>query len=84
MVEDGSYLRLKNIQLGYNFGASVLLKMKLNALRVYIGMENALTITNFKGFDPEFMTGNNYSRGVHNLNQYPQSRTFTFGIKLGI
>ena len=84
MVEDGSYLRLKNIQLGYNFGASVVSKMKLSALKVYIGMENALTFTKFKGFDPEFIGSDNYSQGIYNLNQYPQSRTFTFGVKIGI
>lgn len=84
MVEDGSYLRLKNIQLGYNFGKSVVSKLRLSNLKVYIGMENALTFTKFKGFDPEFISTNNYIQGVYNLNQYPQSRSFSFGIKFGI
>lgn len=83
MVEDGSYLRLKNIQLGYNLNPSIISQLKLTSLKLYVGMENALTFTKFKGFDPEFMGSNNYSRGVYNLNQYPQSRTYTFGLKFG-
>lgn len=49
MVEDGSYLRLKNIQLGYSFGKSIVSKMKLSKLKIYVGVENALTFTKFKG-----------------------------------
>ncbi len=83
MIEDGSYLRLKNIQLGYNFPASMLSKIKLSTLRVYVAMENALTITKFKGFDPEFIGTNNYQQGVYGLNQYPQSRTTVIGLEIG-
>jgi TonB-linked SusC/RagA family outer membrane protein len=84
LVEDASYLRLKNIQLGYIFDKSITSKICLSSLKVYVSMQNALTFTNFKGFDPEFMSGNNYSRGVYNyLNNYPQSRTFTIGLNVG-
>ena len=72
MVEDGSYLRLKNIQLGYSFGKSIVSKMKLSKLKIYVGVENALTFTKFKGFDPEFIGNNNAEQGVYNLTQYPQ------------
>jgi TonB-dependent starch-binding outer membrane protein SusC len=84
MIEDGSYLRLKNIQIGYNLSSQLLSKLKLRKLRIYTGIENALTITKFKGFDPEFMSGNNYSRGVYGLTQYPQYRSYVFGIQLGL
>jgi TonB-linked SusC/RagA family outer membrane protein len=83
-IEDGSYLRLKNIQLGYSLSQNLISKFRIQKLRVYVGMENALTFTKFSGFDPEFMTGSNYNRGVYGLNQYPQSRTIVFGIQLGI
>lgn len=83
MIEDGSYLRLKNIQLGYSFGRSVLSKIKLSKLRIYMGMENALTFTKFKGFDPEFIGTNNAMQGVYNLTQYPQSRSLSFGLNIG-
>ena len=83
MVEDGSYLRLKNIQLGYSFNRNVLSKLRLSRLKLYISVENALTFTKFDGFDPEFISGNNAQQGVYNLTQYPQSRSVSFGINLG-
>ena len=83
MVEDGSYLRLKNIQLGYSFGKSIVSKMKLSKLKIYVGVENALTFTKFKGFDPEFIGNNNAEQGVYNLTQYPQSRSISFGLNVG-
>ncbi len=84
MIEDGSYIRLKNLQLGYNINRSLISKLKLQKVRIYLGMENALTITKFSGFDPEFMSGSNYSRGVYGINQYPQSRSIIFGLQIGI
>lgn len=84
MVEDASYLRLKNLSLGYTFPKRILTKTRLSRLTIYGAVENALTITEFSGSDPEFMNGDNYNRGVYRLNQYPQSRSFTFGIKIGI
>lgn len=84
MVEDGSYLRLKNVQLGYNFNKRLLTKIKLERLKIFGAVENALTITDFSGGDPEFMNGGNSTRGVYRINQYPQARSFTFGIQIGI
>ena len=83
-IQDGSYLRLKNIQLGYNFNQGVISKLRLQKLRIYLGMENALTFTKFSGFDPEFMSGSNYNRGVYGINQYPQSSSIIFGLQVGI
>lgn len=85
-VEDGSYLRLKNIQIGYDLTQHSFIKsMKLQQFRIYAGMENVLTLTKFKGFDPEFMSGSdNYQRGVYDIDQYPQSRSIIIGLQLGL
>jgi TonB-linked SusC/RagA family outer membrane protein len=83
MVEDGSYLKLKNIQMGYHLGKNVLSMLKLQQLKVYAGLQNALTFTGFSGLDPEFMTGSSYDRGVYRLDTYPQFRTFTAGLQAG-
>jgi TonB-dependent starch-binding outer membrane protein SusC len=83
-IQDGSYLRLKNIQVGYNFKQGVLSKVRIQNLRIYMGMENALTFTKFTGFDPEFMSGTNYQRGVYGMEQYPQARSIIFGVQIGI
>ena len=82
-IRNASYLRVKNIQLGYSFGKSIVSKMKLSKLKIYVGVENALTFTKFKGFDPEFIGNNNAEQGVYNLTQYPQSRSISFGLNVG-
>jgi TonB-linked SusC/RagA family outer membrane protein len=79
MIEDGSYLRLKNIVLGYRFP----IKKSIESLRLYISAQNLLTITNYSGFDPEVS-----SKGTSNLqpgvdwNPYPVSRVFTMGVNV--
>ncbi|MBE0652840.1 MAG: TonB-dependent receptor, partial [Bacteroidales bacterium] len=80
-VEKGSYLRLKNIQLGYTLPASIMSKLKIDDLRIYVSGQNILTLTNYSGSDPEISTGSNVSK---NLDEgiYPQSRTILFGIQL--
>lgn len=77
-VEDGSYLRIKNITLGYTMPTQIMQKIKLSSARVYISGQNIFTLTNYSGFDPE--VGVN---GIDN-NVYPVTRTFTVGINLGI
>lgn len=74
-VENGSYLRLKNIQLGYSLPKSVLNSLHLNKLRVYASMSNVFTITDYSGYDPEVAGGVDYGN-------YPQSRTFLVGLNL--
>jgi len=71
-VEDASYLRLKNLQIGYRFSPEVLEKLKIvQNLRIYFSAINLLTVTNYSGLDPE-------NSGV------PPSRQFLFGINLGL
>ncbi len=72
-VEDGSYLRLKNLQIGYTFPKQWTRKAHIERLRLYITANNLFTITNYSGYDPEVGGGTDYGN-------YPQSRTFTFGI----
>ncbi|MCF8360611.1 MAG: TonB-dependent receptor [Prolixibacteraceae bacterium] len=78
-VEDGSYLRLKNIQIGYTLPASVTSKIKAKRLRIYIGAKNLLTFTKYSGFDPEVNETTLLERGF-DRGTYPQSQMFLFGI----
>jgi TonB-dependent starch-binding outer membrane protein SusC len=82
-VEDGSYLRLKNIQLGYTFPSSFNKKLKISSLRIYIGAKNLLTFTKYTGFDPEVGETTILERGF-DRGTYPQSKLFTFGVNLSI
>ncbi|QLE02192.1 TonB-dependent receptor [Galbibacter sp. BG1] len=76
-VEDGSYLRLKNLQVGYNLNQNTLNAIGLAKMRVYFAGQNVFTITDYSGFDPEVGLS-----GFDNV-QYPQSRRFTVGLQLG-
>lgn len=80
-VTDGSYFRLKNIQLGYTLPQSFTRKFFVDHLRVFVGAENLLTFTKYAGFDPEISSGGT-SLGV-DYGVYPQSRTFNFGANIG-
>lgn len=82
-VDDGSYLRLKNLQIGYTLPASALSKVKVSKLRVYIAAQNLFTITKYKGLDPEIGAG---ADGVLDLGIdrgfYPQARMFITGLSV--
>lgn len=75
-IEDGSYLKIKNLTLGYTFRQKWLEKAKLSSARVYFSAQNLLTITNYSGFDPEVPVN-----GI-DLNVYPVTRTVSAGINL--
>ncbi len=79
-VEDGSYLRLKNLQLGYTLGEDLLGSLPLGSARFYLAGQNLLTFTNYSGYDPE--VGNSGGFGFDNVG-YPQSRRITVGLQLG-
>lgn len=72
-VENGAYFRLKNAQIGYTLPKKVTDKIKCSRLRFYITASNLFTITKYSGYDPEVGSGVDYGN-------YPQSRTFTFGL----
>jgi TonB-linked SusC/RagA family outer membrane protein len=84
-VEDGSYLRLKNLQLAYNFSAGALKGLGFNSLRVYANIQNLFTITKYSGLDPEVSryASDNTSPGFDS-GAYPNARTLTFGINVSL
>ena len=79
-VQDGSYLRLKNISLGYTLPRALTQKVKINRFRVYVMAENLFTWTKYWGYDPEIGTSST-SLGV-DYGVYPQARTYTVGFNL--
>lgn len=84
-LENGSYLRLRNITVGYNVHASTLTsttKGTLKSLRVYIAAQNLITITRYSGYDPEVAGDYLFARGI-DQGQVPQPRTFLAGVQLG-
>jgi TonB-linked SusC/RagA family outer membrane protein len=80
-VEEGSYIRLKNVNLSYNLPQSICQKVHMDRLRVYLSGANLLTFTKYTGYDPEIssFTASDGRAGIDNSN-YPQSKTYTFGI----
>lgn len=74
-VEKGDYLRLKNIQLGYTLPNNISHKLGMSKCRVYVSGSNLLTWTKYTGYDPEVAGGVDYGN-------YPQARTFMFGLNL--
>jgi len=80
-VEDGSYLRIQNVQLGYTLSARVSEKINVDKFRIYIAANNLYTFTKYKGYNPDVSNSDPLSAGV-DLGQYPQTRTFTTGISV--
>lgn len=80
-VEDASYLRIQNIQVGFTLPSDVLDKIKIDKLRLYIAANNVFTFTKYQGYNPDISNANPLSSGV-DMGQYPQTRTFTTGINL--
>lgn len=76
-VQDGSYVKLQNFQLGYTINA----KKVLRSARVYFSGQNAITITKYKGYDPDFMSDGLFSRGF-DIGSFPNPRSFMVGAQL--
>jgi hypothetical protein len=86
-LQDGSYVRLKNVTLGYSLGSKLLEKMHLTKFRLYVTGQNLLTFTDYDGWDPEVSTdflanGSNVFQGVE-FYSAPQAKTLTFGVNIG-
>jgi hypothetical protein len=77
-IHNGSYLRLKNAQIGYTLPVKLTRVASIQRLRVYVGAENLFTFTGYEGFDPELASGNYTTLGV-DKGIYPQARTITVG-----
>jgi TonB-linked SusC/RagA family outer membrane protein len=80
-IKDGSYLRLKNMQLGYTLPATVISKKFVKRLRVFVSGENLLTFTKYDGFDPEIASGGYTTIGI-DRGIYPQARTVSVGANI--
>jgi len=81
-IEKGDYLRIKNIQFGYTFPASLLKKTKvIEKFRVYAGAQNLFTLTGYSGLDPEISGGGLFSKGYDD-GHFPPVRTITCGLQI--
>ena len=80
-IEDGSYLKIKNIVFGYTFPESMV--KIVDRLNVYCSLNNFITFTNYSGFDPEvsYRGASNLTMG-EDYSTYPQSKTVMFGVKV--
>ena len=86
-IEDGSYLRVRDISLSYNFGQNVVEKLSISGLRIYGNLKNWFTITNYTGYSPEV---NRSLGGVDSValtqgvdyGTYPQAKTFSVGLNV--
>ena len=82
-VEDGSFLRLKNVTLGYTLPSKLTKKAKISKVRIYASAQNLYCLSNYSGFDPEVSTaGNNPMTPGLDWGAYPKSRIFTMGLDL--
>ncbi len=84
LVEDGSYLRLKNFTFGYSIPQNLLTKGGIDRVRFYIQASNLFTLTNYRGLDPEFqgVGGNTTAFGI-DYGNYRTPVTYTFGVQFG-
>ena len=87
-IYDGSFVRLKNLAVGYNIPKPVLDKLKISKLRIYASAQNILTFTKYKGFDPEVNyssdgnTNSNTNLGL-DYGSYPNAKSYTVGLNIG-
>lgn len=85
---DGSYLRLKNINIGYTFNKNITEKISANTIKVYISVQNLYTFTKYPGLDPEMQTSDNAKNegdlavGI-DWGTYPSARVFNIGLNIG-
>jgi hypothetical protein len=80
-VEKGDYVKLKNLQLGYNFGSELLQRAQIKNARLYVMANNLFTITKYSGIDPE-IGGDVTTRGIDAPLQYPHARIYSLGVDL--
>jgi TonB-linked SusC/RagA family outer membrane protein len=82
VVEDGSYLRLKTVNLSYSFPKEVLKELNLNTLSIYMAAQNLFTWTDYSGFDPDVSVNNSAIMPGVDYSSYPISRTISFGLNV--
>jgi hypothetical protein len=79
-VEDGSFIKIKNLQLGYTFNSAKLKQKNISGIRLYAQVKNAFTFTKYAGFDPE-ISGGIFDTGI-DRGAYPQARSVAVGLDL--
>ena len=80
-IEDGSFVRLRNIQLGYTLPRKWLDKVRLNTFRVYVSGTNLITWTDYTGYMPEVGSNSPFSSGIDD-GIYPIAKTYTVGLSV--
>ena len=83
IVEDGSFLRLKTVTLGYTFPTKLIQKAKLSSARVYLAAQNIWTWTGYSGYDPEVSVRNSALTPGLDFSSYPRAYSVSFGVNLG-
>lgn len=81
-IEDGSFLRLKTVSLGYNISPQLMKKLKMQSARVHVSAQNLATWTNYTGLDPEVSVRHSALTPGFDWSPYPRARTITFGMNL--
>jgi TonB-linked SusC/RagA family outer membrane protein len=87
LVENGSYLKLKNLTIGYSLPKSWLSKWKISNLRIYVTGNNLFTVTKFTGLDPEFVPDNSEKTKQHSYytrDRYPQTKLYSIGLDINL
>lgn len=83
VIEDGSFLRLKTVTLGYTFPKTMIAKAHLSNVRLYLAAQNLWTWTNYSGYDPEVSVRNSALTPGLDFSSYPRAYTISFGVNLG-
>ena len=79
LIEDGSYLRVKFLELGYTLSPSILSTINVKHCRVYVNAENLLTFTKYNNFDPEVRSTNDMAKGVDSVERVPLAKVYSIG-----
>ena len=82
-LEDGSYLRLKNVMLSYDLPARTTKKLSLSHAQIYVSLQNLWTMTAYSGMDPEVSTHHSTLTPGFDYSAYPRNKTCTVGVKIG-
>ena len=77
-IEDGSYAKIKNLQIGYTLPESTLMRIRAEVWRFYLSMENVFTLTKYSGAEPEIGAMSSFDIGI-DRGIYPQARTIRIG-----
>lgn len=83
IIEDGSYIRLKTLTLGYNLQPELLKKLKMSKVHLYVSAQNLFTLTNYSGYDPEVSIRNSALTPGLDFSSYPRAASVNVGVNLG-